>query len=162
MENASHGGWYYEQIDLGYNYRMTDIQAALGSSQLKRLDSFIAKRHQIAKRYNESFKDLPVDAPFQGKNQYSAYHLYVITLHNPNLRKKLFDFMRENKVLVNVHYIPIHTQPYYQKLGFKWGDFPNSEKYYQSAISLPMFYDLSDEDQGRVIELLKTFFNNEQ
>ncbi len=162
MHKNPDGAWYYEQVDLGYNYRMTDIQAALGMSQLKRLDQFIEKRHKIAQKYDESLKNLPINTPFQDEGQHSAFHLYVITLHNPDLRKKLFDFLRENKVLVNVHYIPIHTQPFYKKLGFKQGDFPNSEKYYQSAISLPIFYDLNQEDQERVIELLNTFFKNDK
>lgn len=151
--------WYYEQHELGYNYRMTDIQAALGSSQLKRLDKFIAKRRQIALKYNEDLKNLPLNTPYQLSGQKSAFHLYVITLHDKTQRKALFNYLRNNGVLVNVHYIPIHTQPYYQKLGFKKGDFPNSEKYYESAISLPMFYGLTDEETNYIVKHIRIFFN---
>ncbi len=151
--------WYYEQIDLGFNYRMTDIQAALGSSQLKRLDLFIKKRHQIAQKYNQLLKNLPINLPFQNSNQYSSFHLYVIALHNQNLRKKLFNHLRQNKILVNVHYIPIHTQPFYQKLGFKKGDFPNAEDYYERTMSLPMFYDFTVEEQNYVVKIMNVFFD---
>lgn len=158
MEGASHGPWYYQQIELGYNYRITDIQAALGLSQLKRLDEFVTKRHQIAATYNQQLKQLPLTLPFQHTDTYSAYHLYVIQLNEAAKqdRPKVFNKLRESGLGVNVHYIPIHTQPYYQKMGFQLGDFPNAEAYYESAISIPMYPGLSESDQASVIQYLQS------
>jgi len=157
MENASHGDWYYEQVDLGFNYRMTDLQAALGVSQMKRLHSFIKARHRIAKRYNELLIDLPITLPYQLENTYSGLHLYVIRLDLNKIsltHKQVFSLLRKNGIGVNLHYIPLHTQPYYKKMGFEIGDFPESEKYYEEAISLPMFHSMTEEEQDKVISVL--------
>jgi UDP-4-amino-4,6-dideoxy-N-acetyl-beta-L-altrosamine transaminase len=154
-ETGSDEPWYYEQIDLGYNYRITDIQCALGTSQLSRVDEFVAKRHKIAKKYDEAFMDLPLQTPLQHQDTYSSYHLYPVVLDEPEKRKEVFVKMREAGIGVNVHYIPIHTQPYYKTLGFNTGDFPEAEAYYEGAISLPMYQDLSVKDQDYVIATLK-------
>jgi len=146
--------WNYEQVELGYNYRMTDIQAALGASQMRRLDKFIARRHEIAKRYDDAFVDL-LQTPFQHPDTHSAYHLYPIVLDEPKLRKEVYEKLREAGVGTQVHYIPIHTQPYYMRLGFKKGDFLEAEAYYKATLSLPMYYKLSDAEQDSVIAKLK-------
>ncbi|HBW97372.1 MAG TPA: UDP-4-amino-4,6-dideoxy-N-acetyl-beta-L-altrosamine transaminase [Pseudoalteromonas sp.] len=159
MENASHGGWYYEQIDLGFNYRMTELQAALGVSQMSRLSDFISARHQLSKRYNEKLAELPITLPYQLPNTYSGLHLYVIRLNLNEIsktHKEVFDALREQGIGVNLHYIPVHLQPYYQKMGFKQGDFPNAENYYSNAISLPMFHGMSIEQQNTVIKVLSS------
>ncbi|MGB6292481.1 MAG: UDP-4-amino-4,6-dideoxy-N-acetyl-beta-L-altrosamine transaminase [Vibrio anguillarum] len=158
MEGGSHGGWYYQQIDLGFNYRMTELQAALGVTQMQRLEQFIMARHRLAARYNEMLCGLPVTVPFQLENTYSGLHLYVIRLQLNEIgltHKEVFDGLRANDIGVNLHYIPVHTQPYYKKMGFKLGDFPESEKYYQEAISLPMFHTMSDEQQAEVVRVLE-------
>ena len=157
MENASHGGWYYEQIDVGFNYRMTELQAALGVSQMKRLKKFVAARHKLATRYYEKLANLPITLPYQLPNTYSGLHLYVIRLNLNEItktHKEVFDSLRENGVGVNLHYIPVHFQPYYQKMGFKQGDFPHAESYYSNAISLPMFHGMTYEQQDEVISKL--------
>jgi UDP-4-amino-4,6-dideoxy-N-acetyl-beta-L-altrosamine transaminase len=167
MTEPSHGDWYYQQIALGYNYRMTDLQAALGVSQLTRLDDFVARRSQLAARYDALLKDLPLLLPKQIGDAYSARHLYVVRLQLPELtlsalkvsdlklsHKAIFDQLRQRGIGVNLHYIPVHTQPYYQALGFSWGDFPEAEHYYQQAISLPLFPDMSIEQQDQVIAAL--------
>lgn len=152
------GDWYYQQVALGYNYRMTELQAVLGVSQLKRLDDFVSKRHELADRYNDLLKDLPITLPYQLENTYSGLHLYVIRLKLDQIsktRKEVFDELRANGIWVNVHYIPVHTQPYFKDLGFNDGDFVESEKYYAEAISLPMFYSLTFEQQDQVVATLK-------
>ena len=152
------GPWYYEQISLGYNYRLTDIQAALGSSQLKRIDTFIKKRNSIAEKYNSILKGLPIELPKVEKNYYSAFHLYVVRLHLDqiqNSHEKVFEHMLEKGVGVNLHYIPIHLQPYYKNIGFKYGDFPCAEKYYAEAVSIPIFQDMQDNDIEYVAECLE-------
>ena len=157
MENASHGGWYYEQIDLGFNYRMTELQAALGVSQMSRLSEFVSARHQLAARYYEKLAELPITLPYQLPNTYSGLHLYVIRLNLSEIsktHKEVFDALREQGIGVNLHYIPVHLQPYYQKMGFKQGDFPNAENYYSNAISLPMFHGMTHEQQDEVISKL--------
>lgn len=159
MENDSHGGWYYEQIDLGFNYRMTELQAALGVSQMSRLSDFVSARHELSNRYNEKLAELPITLPYQLPNTYSGLHLYVIRLNLNEIsktHKEVFDALRENGIGVNLHYIPVHMQPYYQKMGFKQGDFPNAESYYSSAISLPMFHGMSIEQQNTVIKVLSS------
>ena len=159
MTKVADGGWYYQQLALGFNYRMTDIQAALGLSQAKRLSSYIKKRHQLAQVYNEALANLPLTLPKQHADCYSAYHLYVIRLQLKNIKishKQFFEALRADGVGVNLHYIPVHTQPFYQRLGFKLGDFPEAEKYYQEAISLPMFAVLSDEAIKRVVFVVKS------
>jgi dTDP-4-amino-4,6-dideoxygalactose transaminase len=158
MEGESHGPWYYQQIELGFNFRMTDIQAALGLSQMKRLDEFVARRHYLAERYNNELKGLPLILPRQHIDSYSAFHLYVVRLdENRTLltRRQVFDALRNKKIIVNVHYIPVHTQPYYQNRGFSQGDFPIVEGYYKTAISIPIYFGLEEEEQDYVIEALK-------
>ncbi|TGA73350.1 UDP-4-amino-4,6-dideoxy-N-acetyl-beta-L-altrosamine transaminase [Aliivibrio fischeri] len=157
MQNESHGGWYYEQIDLGYNYRMTELQAALGVAQMTRLNDFVSARHKLATRYNKLLSTLPVILPYQLEGTYSGLHLYVIRLQLDKItktHKEVFDALRELGIGVNLHYIPVHTQPYYQSMGFKVGDFPESERYYQEAISLPMFHVMTEEQQDTVIRVL--------
>ncbi|WP_165725371.1 UDP-4-amino-4,6-dideoxy-N-acetyl-beta-L-altrosamine transaminase [Pseudoalteromonas sp. SA25] len=158
MENPSHGGWYYEQITLGFNYRMTELQAALGLSQMQRLSNFVATRHQLAARYYEKLANLPITLPYQLPETYSGLHLFVIRLDIEKLSKtykQVFDELRRGGLGVNLHYIPVHLQPYYQKMGFKPGDYPHAEAYYTNAISIPMFHGMTYEQQDEVIAKLK-------
>ena len=158
MKNQSDGDWYYEQIELGFNYRMNDLQAALGISQMDRLDEFVVKRNKIKDRYDILLKTLPVFKPHTNIDCYSASHLYAIQLDLKNILKshsQVFSELRLNDVGVNLHYIPVHLHPYYEKRGFKMGDFPNSEKYYNRAITLPMFFSLDDKRQKRIVNILK-------
>lgn len=157
MQNESHGGWYYEQIDLGFNYRMTELQAALGVTQMTRLDDFVSARHKLATRYNQILAELPVTLPYQLEGTYSGLHLYVIRLQLDKITKthrEVFEALRDQGIGVNLHYIPVHTQPYYQNMGFKIGDFPESERYYQEAVSLPMFHVMTEEQQNEVVRVL--------
>ncbi len=147
MRFACEGGWYYEQIDLGYNYRMTEMQAALGLSQISRLEKFISERHKVKSRYAELLAGLPVITPYQDLDGHSALHLYPVQTARSEDRKAIFDSLRSAGVGVNVHYIPIHLHPYYRDLGFNPGDFPNAEAYYSRAISLPMYPDLTLDEQ---------------
>ncbi len=152
------GPWHYQQIELGFNYRMTDIQAALGYSQLQRIDDFVRRRHYLAARYEHLLKGLPVTLPRQDPETYSAYHLYVLRLHLDELSKtkrQIFEELRAINIIVNVHYIPVHTQPYYEKLGFKAGAFPEAEQYYRETLTIPLYYRLTDEDQEYVVEVLR-------
>lgn len=158
MTKAAEGGWYYQQVELGLNYRMTELQAALGVSQLKRIESFVARRHVLAKRYDIAFEGIPVTTPLQTESGYSALHLYPLTVNDPLQRKPLFDYMRDRGIGVNVHYIPVHTQPYYEQLGHKVGDYPIAEDYYSRVISIPMYSTLSDEEQDYVIKTIREFF----
>jgi len=153
MTEAPHGPWYYQQIELGFNYRMTDIQAALGVSQMTRLDEFVARRHELARRYDELLSDLPITLPWQSPKSYSAYHLYVITV-DESVRRYFFDRLRGKEIGVNVHYIPVHTQPYFKSRGFSEGMFPESERYYSGAISLPMYPAMSNEQQHHLIDVV--------
>ncbi|MBG0843048.1 UDP-4-amino-4,6-dideoxy-N-acetyl-beta-L-altrosamine transaminase [Ectopseudomonas toyotomiensis] len=158
MTHEADGPWYYQQIDLGFNYRMTELQAALGVSQMDRLDQYVARRHQLAKRYDELLSELPVTTPWQRPDSYSGLHLYVIRLQLNKIGKthrQVFELLREKGIGVNLHYIPVHSQPYYQAMGFKAGDFPQAESYYSEAISLPIFQTLSDQDQNQVIAVLR-------
>ncbi|MCH1516864.1 MAG: UDP-4-amino-4,6-dideoxy-N-acetyl-beta-L-altrosamine transaminase [Alphaproteobacteria bacterium] len=158
MTHDADGPWYYQQINLGFNYRMTDMHAALGVSQMQRLDSNVSKRNELASRYDKKLKGLPISTPHLNPNLCSAYHLYIIRLNSSGIRKthkQVFEFLRENDIGVNVHYIPVHTQPYYQKMGFTVGSFPEAERYYNSAISLPIFPGLSFEEQDKVVRLLR-------
>ena len=158
MKENTHGGWYYEQIELGYNYRMTELQAALGISQIKRLDDFVAARHSLANVYDEELSALPIDLPLKVENTYSGMHLYVIRLHLTEINKshrEIFDELREKGIGVNLHYIPVHTQPFYRRMGFNLGDFPEAEKYYQEAISIPIFHGMTNQQQKKVITTLK-------
>ena len=158
MDYPNENAWYYEQIDLGFNYRMTDIQAALGLSQLTRLDEFLNKRHIIANIYDTELSESNITLPYRNPDNFSALHLYPIQVSEAR-HDYIFNRLREIGVGVNVHYIPVHTQPYYQKLGFRWGDFPNSEKYYRRAISLPIFSTLTSDQQSFVIESVRSFCN---
>ncbi|MCA0978734.1 UDP-4-amino-4,6-dideoxy-N-acetyl-beta-L-altrosamine transaminase [Qipengyuania flava] len=158
MTGPMDGPWYYQQVALGYNYRMTDLQAALGVSQLSRLSEFVVRRHEIASRYNDLLADLPITLPWQSPDSYSAFHLYVIRLQLETIgasHRQVFEYMRDREILVNLHYIPVHTQPYYQQFGFKNGDYPEAERYYREAISIPMHPLLNYEDQDRVVEALR-------
>jgi len=161
MTHEPDGPWYYQQIDLGFNYRMTELQAALGLSQMERLDEFVQKRHQIAERYNHELAGLAVTLPSQHPDSYSAYHLYVIRLQLDKINRthrQVFKLLRDHGIGVNVHYIPVHTQPYYQAMGFKLGNYPEAERYYKEAISLPMFSELADGQQKTVIDILIHMF----
>lgn len=156
MTQAPDGPWYYEQIDLGFNYRMTELQAALGTSQMERLDAYVARRHELVKRYEQLLQGLPVSTPHQADYSYSAFHLYVIRVQN---RTAVFNSLKEQDIGVNVHYIPVHTQPYYSKLGpqvgYAAGSFPNAKQYYAEAISLPLYATLTNEQQDTVVNALK-------
>ena len=161
LENASHGPWYYEQIDLGWNYRITDIQCALGSSQVEKLSTIVNERREIAARYDQLLADLPVTCPWQHPDVNSAWHLYVIQIDQPGRsRREVFEKLRAAGVGVQVHYIPVHLQPYYRRLGFKPGDYPVAESYYESAISLPIFPGLHIEDQVTAVKTLRTILND--
>jgi UDP-4-amino-4,6-dideoxy-N-acetyl-beta-L-altrosamine transaminase len=158
MTHQPDGPWYYQQIDLGFNYRMTELQAALGKSQLERLDDYVARRHELAHRYDKRLSNLPVTIPWQHPDSYSGLHLYVIRLKLDQINKthkQVFDALREEGVGVNLHYIPVHTQPYYAKMGFQADDFPEAKKYYAEAISLPMFQTLSNAQQDQVMDVLQ-------
>jgi len=158
MDKLSEGDWYYEQVDLGFNYRMNDLQAALGLSQMQRLDEFVTKRHTLQERYDLLLERLPIIMPYQDKDCYSALHLYPIQIDFDSIkktRKQVFDELRKNGVGVNVHYIPIHLHPYYKKLQFKEEDFPNSELYYSKAITIPLFNSMTIEQQDDVVNALK-------
>jgi len=149
--------WNYQQIELGFNYRMTDIQAALGVSQMTRLDEFVLRRREIALRYDAAFADLPIITPWQEEESYSSYHLYPIRIREIGLEKKqqkMFATMMENGVGPNLHYIPVHRQPYYEKLNFKAGDFPEAEKFHREVMSIPIHSSLSIKDQDSVISVL--------
>lgn len=158
MTRRTDGPWYYQQIELGYNYRMTELQAALGVSQMQRLNTYVARRHELASRYNQILQDLPITTPWQHPNSYSGLHLYVIRLQLDKIGKthsEVFEGMREQGIGVNLHYIPIHTQPYFQRMGFKQGDFLQAERYYTEAISLPMFQTMTEAQQDAVFDALK-------
>lgn len=154
MTEPSHGPWYYQQIDLGFNYRMTEMQAALGMSQMTRLDAFVARRHEIADIYDARLADLPLDTPKRLDGRRSALHLYVVQLHDPARHRAVFEALRDAGILVNLHYIPVHLQPYYSAMGFRPGDFPNAEDYYARAISLPMFPDLTEAQIDEVVDTM--------
>jgi hypothetical protein len=151
----NHGGWYYEMQKLGYNYRLTDFQAALGISQLKRADWGINRRKEIAFKYNEAFSNCNYIINHSKYIANHAYHLYVINVKN---RKSLYDYLKSKQIYCQVHYIPIHTFPYYKDLGYQYGDFPEAEKYYETCLSLPMFPTLTNEEQDYVIKQIFNFF----
>jgi UDP-4-amino-4,6-dideoxy-N-acetyl-beta-L-altrosamine transaminase len=158
MTHGMDGSWYYQQVALGYNYRMTDLQGALGASQMNRLTHYVARRHHIARRYNELLIDLPVTTPWQHPDGYSALHLYVIRLQLDKITKthlQVFEALRAKNIMVNLHYIPVHTQPYYQQMGFKVGQFPEAERYYAEAISIPIYPVMTDELQDEVVSCLR-------
>jgi UDP-4-amino-4,6-dideoxy-N-acetyl-beta-L-altrosamine transaminase len=158
MTTPSHGPWYYQQLELGLNYRMTDLQAALGWSQMQRLEAFVTRRRQLAARYDELLANLPITLPWQHPGTLSSWHLYVIRLRLNDIQqshREVFETLRQQGIGVNLHYIPVHTQPYYQQLGFTWGDFPEAEQYYREAISIPLYYGLAEEEQQQVVLALK-------
>lgn len=158
MTHDSDGPWYYQQLELGFNYRMTDLQAALGLSQLQQLDTFVSKRHMLAARYNELLSVVPVTIPWQHHDSYSGIHLYVIRLQSGDRKinhRKVFESLHSDGILVNLHYIPVYRQPYYAQSGFKRNDFPEAERYYASAISLPMYPGLTEEQQLHVVHSLQ-------
>jgi UDP-4-amino-4,6-dideoxy-N-acetyl-beta-L-altrosamine transaminase len=158
MTEPMHGPWYYQQVALGYNYRMTDMQAALGASQMTRLEGYVKRRHEIAQRYNELLADLPLTLPWQHPDSHSAYHLYVVRLQLDKIKvshRQVFEALRAKEIMVNLHYIPVHTQPSYQNMGFKLGDFPDAEQYYREAISIPMHVNLTEADLHYVVTSLR-------
>lgn len=158
MSQEADGPWYYQQIELGFNYRMTELQAAIGVSQMERLDAYVAKRHQLAHGYDELLSKLPLTLPWQHPDSYSGLHLYVIRLQLEKVsldHRAVFEALRTRGIGVNLHYIPVHTQPYYRQMGFKLGDYPNAERYYAEAISLPMFQTLGNDQQERVVAALE-------
>jgi UDP-4-amino-4,6-dideoxy-N-acetyl-beta-L-altrosamine transaminase len=157
MTHSPDGPWYYQQIDLGYNYRMTELQAALGVSQMRRLDAFVIRRNQLARRYDVLLTDLPVTTPWQHSDSYSSTHLYVVRLQLDKISKthrQVFEALLGQGIGVNLHYIPVHMQPHFKRMGFKVGDYPQAEQYYAEAISLPMFQSLTDEQQNQVVNVL--------
>lgn len=159
MTHESDGGWYYQQIMLGYNFRMTDMQAALGCSQMARIDGFIRRRHELAARYDERLAKLPLTLPWQHDDGYSGLHLYVVRLQLDRITKshrEVFDALREQGILVNLHYIPIYRQPYYANFGYDRADYPEAEAYYREAISIPMFHAMTDAQQDQVIAAFET------
>jgi dTDP-4-amino-4,6-dideoxygalactose transaminase len=158
MSEPSHGPWYYQQIELGFNYRITDLQAALGLSQLAKLDGFIARRRELAARYDRLLGYLPLTLPSAQPEAESAWHLYVVRLQTERIgltHRQVFEGLRAAGIGVNLHYIPVHLQPYYRDLGFAEGDFPEAERYYAEAISLPLYPLLTDEQQDHVVEQLR-------
>jgi UDP-4-amino-4,6-dideoxy-N-acetyl-beta-L-altrosamine transaminase len=160
MEGGSEGDWYYQQVDLGHNYRLTDIQAALGTSQLRRLRVFVARRRALADRYDRLLARMHVTLPGRHPDAVSANHLYVIHVTGGSEeRRRVFMGLRQAGVGVNVHYIPVHLQPYFRRMGFRTGDYPNAESYYSGAISLPLYFDLSDDVQDCVVSALSDLLN---
>ncbi|MCQ2995883.1 UDP-4-amino-4,6-dideoxy-N-acetyl-beta-L-altrosamine transaminase [Pseudomonas syringae] len=157
MTHDADGPWYYQQIDLGFNYRMTELQAALGVSQVDRLDDYVARRHELAARYRELLAHLPVTLPWQHPEGYSGLHLFVIRLQLDKLavtHRQVFESLRAQGIGVNLHYIPVHTQPYFAEMGFAPDAFPESQKYYREAISIPMFQTMTLEEQDEVVAAL--------
>jgi UDP-4-amino-4,6-dideoxy-N-acetyl-beta-L-altrosamine transaminase len=152
MQGKPEGPWYYQQIELGFNYRLTDIQAALGQSQLQRVDDYVARRQRLAARYDRGLADLPLRLPYRDPGHQSALHLYPIQVLKD--RRPIFEALRLADIGVNVHYIPVHTQPDYGQFGFQRGDFPQAEAYYDHAISLPLFPTMTETEQDRVMAVL--------
>jgi UDP-4-amino-4,6-dideoxy-N-acetyl-beta-L-altrosamine transaminase len=158
MVGESHGPWYYQQLELGFNYRMTDLQAALGLSQLHRLEQIVDRRHEVARVYDEALAALPLQLPWNHPDARSALHLYPVRLRLDQIgrsHRDVFEELRRRGIGVNIHYIPVHTQPYYRALGFTDGMFPEAERYYAEAISLPMFPTITDEQQREVVRVLR-------
>jgi dTDP-4-amino-4,6-dideoxygalactose transaminase len=154
MTHVPDGPWYYQQLELGFNYRMTEMQAALGLSQIGRLDSFVARRHVIADRYSQLLQSSHVQLPWQNPDTHSGLHLYIVRIPpvgGISRHRMTFEGLRASGIGVNLHYIPIYRQPYYAQMGYRREDFPNAEQYYQEAISLPMYPDLTDAQQEEVV-----------
>lgn len=158
FKNKKIGPWYYEQQDIGFNFRMNDIQAALGISQLKRINLFVRLRNKIADIYKKELKELPLNFQRIDKYYLSSYHLFIIKIKNKIIYKSFFEHLRKNKIFTNLHYLPIHLHPFYQNLGYKKNDFPNSENYSSRALSIPIYPNLKYKDQFKVINLIKNFF----
>ena len=160
METTSHGDWYYQLINLGFNYRITDLQCALGYEQLQRLNQYVNQRKKIAEKYQNALSGLPLLLPSIDNKSDSAWHLYVVQIDKNRTKKtrsEIFHYLREAEIGVNVHYIPVHTQPYYQKQGFKVGDFPVAENYYENTLTLPMYSSMSNKDFDFIVTKLKGF-----
>jgi len=161
FDKKAYGDWFYKQVELGFNYRMTDIAAALGLSQLKKLESFIHSRKKIALEYDSLLEGVPLSLPYSPRENKSSWHLYVVNFDDPSkglkdIRNIIYKDLVKNGYGVNVHYIPIHFHPFYRKLGFNIGDFPNSERYYQTALSLPIFPNFKEKDQKNVVKIIKS------
>ena len=159
MTGATHGSWYYQQLDLGFNYRMSDVHAALGINQMKRLKEFVVRRNSLSHRYNELLKDIPVTLPWQHPDCFSACHLYIIRIPNKSKsfnRLQVFERLRSNGIGVNVHYIPVYRQPYYKKFNYNYDDFPEAENYYLESISLPLFPNLTEQQQVLITKILSS------
>lgn len=157
MTHGPDGPWYYQQIELGFNYRMTELQAALGVSQMDRIDDYVRRRHALAERYDVRLAGLPLTLPWQHPDSDSGLHLYVIRLQPERIDKshrEVFELLRSRGIGVNLHYIPVHTQPYYQRMGFHAGDYPEAERYYAEAISLPMYPTMTEAQQDQVVAAL--------
>ncbi len=158
MTHEAEGPWYYQQVELGFNYRMTDIQAALGASQMKRLDEFVARRRQLVARYNELLKGLPLRTPYVAEGADPSWHLYVVRVDFDKVKKtkqQIFAEMREKGITLNLHYIPVHTQPYYEQMGHRPEECPVSLDYYREAMTLPLYYSLTDDQQDDVVKALR-------
>ncbi len=159
FQQPNPGPWYYEQLELGYNYRLTDIQAALGLSQAKRIDAFVARRRELVRNYNNAFADFPLTRPWQDPTTNPSWHLYVVRLALDRIKKtqrQVFEELHQAGIGVNLHYIPVHLQPFYRELGFKPGDFPEAERYYREAVTLPLFTRLSTDELNKVVAELRT------
>ncbi|MPM93379.1 UDP-4-amino-4,6-dideoxy-N-acetyl-beta-L-altrosamine transaminase [bioreactor metagenome] len=157
MTHVPDGPWYYQQIELGFNYRLTELQAALGLSQMSRLDQFVSERHELVNRYNKMLANTALILPWQHPDTYSSFHLYIVRLPrcaDAMSHKEAFENLRSGGIGVNLHYIPLYKQPYYEAMGFKSEQFPESERYYSEAISLPLFPGLREEDQQEVVQQL--------
>lgn len=158
MTHPPDGPWYYQQVALGYNYRMTDVQAALGASQMQRIDEYVRRRHNLAEQYDSMLASLPIVTPWQHSDTYSSFHLYVIRLQLSNIKvshHEVFGRLRARGVGANLHYIPVYAQPYFQKLSSEWGPFPEAERYYREAITLPLFPALTNSVQAEVVNVLR-------
>ena len=158
MTRESDGDWYYQQVALGFNYRMTDIQAALGASQMDRLDEFVARRRALAARYDELLRDFPLRTPFVLKEAQPSWHLYIVRIDFDRVRKtrqQIFAEMRARGIALNLHYIPVHTQPYYEALGFRAEDCPAAMEYYREALTLPLYPCMTDAEQEMTARALR-------
>ena len=155
MTQPPDGPWYYQQLELGFNYRMTEMQAALGLSQMEQLDSLILRRRELANAYDTALAKLPLHRPARQEGANSSWHLYVVRVEEPTRHRAIFETLRAGGIGVNLHYIPVHLQPYYRNLGFMPGDFPRSEGYYARAISIPLYAGLTDEEQHKVVKTIE-------
>lgn len=155
MTHAPDGPWYYQQIELGWNYRLTDLQAALGVSQLERLEDYVSSRHRHARAYDAALAGLELKTPWQIPESHSAYHLYPVQLDDAAKHRRVFEDLRRSGIGVNLHYIPVHLQPWYRAMGFKPGDFPVAEDYYSRTISIPMFATMTDDQRDQVVDALR-------